>query len=167
MRLVTPGHRAGPAYEIFPTDRNVRFEEMEYEVPRAAGFPALQEAIELIRSRSLNVTFPFEFRWVAADDIWLSPFNRGPCASISLHQYTKLPYREPFQAVEPVFAAHGGRPHWGKRHNLGAREVMALYPGAEDFMRVRELVDPTGKLANPYLLGLFDPRTSRSKATHA
>ena len=167
MRLVTPGHRAGPAYEIFPTDRNVRFEEMEYEVPRAAGFPALQEAIEVIRKRSLNVTFPFEFRWVAGDDIWLSPFNRGPCASISLHQYSKLPYREPFQAIEPVFAAHGGRPHWGKRHSLGAREVIALYPGAEDFMRVRELVDPSGKLANSYLLGLFDPRTSRTKATHA
>lgn len=167
MRLVTSGHRAGPAHEIFPTQRNVRFEEMEYEVPRAAGFAALQEASDVIRKRSLNVTFPFEFRWVAGDDIWLSPFNRGACASISVHQYTKLPYREVFQAVEPVLAAYGGRPHWGKRHTLGAREVMALYPGAEDFMRVRELVDPSGKLANAYLLGLFDPRTSRTKATHA
>jgi FAD/FMN-containing dehydrogenase len=136
-------------------------------VPRAAGFSALKEAIQLIRTRSLNVQFPFEFRWVAGDDIWLSPFNRGPCASISLHQYAKLPFQPPFDMIEPIFAAHGGRPHWGKRHSLTARELLALYPMAEDFMRVREQVDPTAKLANSYLLGLFDPKTPRTKAVHA
>jgi FAD-linked oxidoreductase len=155
MRLVTPGHRFGPAHQIFATERNVRFEEMEYEVPRDAGFATLRAAIALIRARSLNVTFPFEFRWVAGDDIWLSPFNRGPCASISLHQYTKLPYDEPFRELEPVLAAHGGRPHWAKRHSLNAKSVRASYPMSEQFKRVRKQVDPTDKLANAYLLGLF------------
>jgi FAD-linked oxidoreductase len=167
MRLVTSGNRVGPAYEIFPSERTVRFEEMEYEVPRDAGFAALQEAIALIRTRKLNVTFPFEFRWVAGDDIWLSPFNRGPCASISAHQYSKLPYRELFALLEPVFAAHGGRPHWGKRHSLTARDVRTLYPMVSDFMRVRAQVDPTDKLANDYLLELFDAKPSRAKAAHA
>ncbi|HET8932582.1 MAG TPA: D-arabinono-1,4-lactone oxidase [Polyangiales bacterium] len=166
-RLASSGSRIGPAHEIFPTDRNLRFEELEYEVPRAAGFAALQEATALIRARSLNVTFPFEFRWVAGDDIWLSPFNRGPCASISVHQYAKLPFTELFDTLEPIFAAHGGRPHWGKRHSLGAREVLALYPKAQDFMRVHAQVDPTGKLANHYLLGLFDHTSTRTKAAHA
>ena len=155
VRLVTAGQRTGPAHEIFPTERNVRFEEMEYELPRDAGFAALKAAITLIRTRALNVTFPFEFRWVAGDDIWLSPFNRGPCASISLHQYAKLPYEAPFRALEPILQAHGGRPHWGKRHNLSARDVLTLYPMAEHFKRVREQVDPTNKLANRYLLELF------------
>ena len=155
MRFVTPSHRVGPAHEIFPTDRNVRFEEMEYEVPRDAGFPTLKAAIELIRARALNVTFPFEFRWVAGDDIWLSPFNRGPCASISLHQYAKLPYDEPFRMLEPILAAHGGRPHWAKRHNMRARDIAASYPMLERFQRVREQVDPTNKLANNYLSKLF------------
>lgn len=155
MSLVTPGHRFGPAHEIFPTERNVRFEEMEYELPRETGFPTLKAAIALIRARSLNVTFPFEYRWVAGDDIWLSPFNRGPCASISLHQYAKLPYDQPFRALEPLFAAHGGRPHWAKRHTMSARDVLKSYPMAERFQRVRAQVDPTNKLANDYLLSLF------------
>jgi FAD/FMN-containing dehydrogenase len=155
MSLVTHGQRVGPAHEIFPSERNIRFEEMEYEISRDAGFPTLKAAIALIRARSLNVTFPFEFRWVAGDDIWLSPFNRGACASISVHQYSKLPYEEPFRALEPLFAAHGGRPHWAKRHSLTARDVCMLYPMAESFKRVREQVDPENKLANDYLLRLF------------
>jgi len=155
MRFVTPGHRVGPAHEIFPTDRNVRFEEMEYEIPRDAGFPTLNAAIALIRARTLHVTFPFEFRWVAGDDIWLSPFNRGPCASISLHQYAKLSYDESFRALEPLLAAHGGRPHWAKRHNMSARDIAASYPMLEQFKRVRAQVDRTNKLANNYLLSLF------------
>lgn len=167
MALVTPSHRFGPAHEIFPTERNVRFEEMEYEVPRAAGFPALLEAVSVIRARSLHVTFPFEFRWVAPDDIWLSPFNNGPCASISVHQYHKLPHEHVFAALEPVLAAHGGRPHWGKRHSSSARQVYARYPKAADFARVREQCDPTRKLANDYLLRLFDPQTSGTGGAHA
>jgi FAD/FMN-containing dehydrogenase len=128
---------------------------MEYEIPRDAGFPTLKAAIALIRARSLNVTFPFEYRWVAGDDIWLSPFNRGACASISLHQYAKLPYDQPFRALEPLLAAHGGRPHWAKRHTMSARDLLTNYPMAERFKRVREQVDPSNKLANSYLLRLF------------
>lgn len=167
MSLVTPSTRFGPAYEIFPTERNVRFEEMEYEVPREAGFPTLQALITAIRARSLHVTFPFEFRWVAGDDIWLSPFNRGPCAAISVHQYAKLPWREVFEAVEPIFVAHGGRPHWGKRHNLTAHDVAAMYPMAERFWRVRDQVDPGGKFTNDYLLRLFGANSTAQQVAHA
>jgi FAD/FMN-containing dehydrogenase len=54
-----------------------------------------------------------------------------------------------------LLAAHGGRPHWGKRHNMSARDIAASYPMLEQFKRVRAQVDPTNKLANNYLLSLF------------
>lgn len=156
--LVKPGlrqRRVGPAYRIFPSERTVKFEEMEYELPRANGWAALREAIAWIRRRKLPVTFPFEFRLIAGDDIWLSPFSSGPCASISVHQYAKMPWREFFAGVEPVFRAHGGRPHWAKRHTLAARDVDALYPNAERFRAVRAAHDPGAKFANALLSDLF------------
>lgn len=156
MAGIHGSRRVGPAYQIFPSERRVRFEEMEYEVPRAAGIPALREAIRWIRQHRRAVMFPFEFRWTAADDIWLSPFNGGPCASISFHQYAKRRWQSLFAEVEPIFRAHGGRPHWGKRHSLGAREVFELYPRARDFCAVRRKVDPHGKFTNDYLNNLFD-----------
>jgi FAD-linked oxidoreductase len=156
MAEIRGSRRVGPAHLIFPSDRRVRFEEMEYELPRDAGLPALREAIRWIRRRRRAVLFPFEFRWVAADDIWLSPFHRGPCASISIHQYAGLRWQELFAEVEPVFRAHGGRPHWGKRHSLTARDVVALYPRAGAFCAVRRRVDPQQKFANDHLTRLFD-----------
>lgn len=148
--------RVGPAYQIFPSDRTVRFEEMEYEIPREAGWAALKEAIAWIRKRNLPITFPFEFRIVAGDDIWLSPMSGGDRVSISVHQYAKMPWREFFAAIEPVFRAHGGRPHWAKRHTLAARDVEALYPNAARFKAVRAEHDPHAKFANAHLAELFE-----------
>ena len=147
--------RVGPAYQIFPSDRTVRFEEMEYEMPYGSGWAALREAISWIRKRELPVTFPFEFRAVAGDDIWMSPMNNGPCLSISVHQYTKMPWRDFFEGIEPIFRAHGGRPHWAKRHTLTAGDVDRLYPKASAFRAVRAEHDPGGKFANAHLAELF------------
>lgn len=156
--IVSPGvkqRRVGPAYQIFPSDRTVKFEEMEYEMPAAAGWPALHEAIAWIRKRKLPVTFPFEFRAVAGDDIWMSPMNNGPCLSISMHQYAKMPWRDVLGGAEPIFRDHGGRPHWAKRHTLTAADVDKLYPQAGRFRDVRAKYDPAGKFANAHLATLF------------
>lgn len=156
--IVKPGirqRRVGPAYQIFPSERSVRFEEMEYEIPVAQGWQALREAIAYIRARKLPITFPFEFRAIAADDIWLSPFHAGPCVSISAHQYAKMPWRTFFAGIEPIFRAHGGRPHWAKRHTLTRVDVDALYPAASRFRAVRAAHDPTAKFANAHLAALF------------
>ena len=77
-RLGRPSTRAGPAYRIFPSERTIRFEEMEYEMPVAAAVAALRETLALVRARRMPLIFPFEFRMVAGDDIWLSPFHAGP-----------------------------------------------------------------------------------------
>ncbi len=150
--------RVGPAYKIFPSDRTVKFEEMEYELPRANGWPALREVIAWIRKKKLPVTFPFEFRLVAADDIWLSPFQGRVGASISMHQYHKMAWGKIFADAEQIFRAHDGRPHWAKRHTLTTADVHQLYPNAKDFCAVRDKVDPGAKFANAHLTKLFDIR---------
>ena len=154
-RLTRPSQRSGPAWQIFPSERTVRFEEMEYEIPLANAVPALREALDLVRARRMPLIFPFEFRIVAADDIWLSPFHAGPCASISVHQYAAMPFAEHFAALEAVFRKHGGRPHWAKRHTLSSDDLLALYPQAEAFGQVRKRADPGGKFMNDHLRQLF------------
>ena len=156
MRLAgKPSRRVGPAHAIFPSERNIRFEEMEYELPRAAGLPTLRAAIDHIRKRRLPITFPFEFRLAAGDDIWMSPFNAGPGASISFHQYAKMPWRPAFAEMEAVLRDGAGRPHWAKRHTLAPADVHRLYPRAADFLAVRKTWDPSGKFANTHLTELF------------
>ncbi|PQM28658.1 FAD-linked oxidoreductase [Sphingopyxis lindanitolerans] len=155
MKTRFDGQRRGPAHAIFPSDRTIRFEEMEYELPRAAGLDALTEVIGWIRRKRLPVSFPFEYRTVAADDIWMSPMNAGPVAAISMHQYAKMPWADHFAGAEAIFRAHGGRPHWAKRHTLTRGDVDTLYPMAERYRTVRRAADRQGKFLNPHLEALF------------
>ena len=159
QRLLTRGMgsstRAAPAWSIFPSERDIRFEEMEGELPAAAGPDALRQAIAEVRRRRLPIMFPFEFRAVAGDDIWMSPMNAGPCVSISFHQYAKMPWAEAFAAIEAVFNAHGSRPHWAKRHTLASADVLRLYPMAERWGAARRRVDPEAKFMNRHLRELF------------
>ncbi len=152
--------RVGPAYRIFPSERSVKFEEMEYELPRANGWPALREVIAWIRKKKLPVTFPFEFRLVAADNVWISPFNGREGASISMHQYAPMAWREIFAEAEKIFRAHDGRPHWAKRHTLTTADVNLLYPQAARFCAVRDEVDPVAKFANAHLSEVFGIKAS-------
>jgi len=156
MRLsAKPTRRIGPAYKIFPSDRTIRFEEMEYELPRAAGMDTLKEAIAFIRRKRMPIQFPFEFRLTAGDDIWMSPFNNGPGASISFHQYARMPWREAFADIEAILRGGGGRPHWAKRHTLTTADVHRLYPRTPDYLAVRAAVDPGAKFTNTHLGQLF------------
>ncbi len=154
-RAIRSSERSGPAGRIFPSERSVRFEEMEYEIPAENGPDALRAAMKLVRDAGWPIIFPFEFRTVAADDIWLSPMQGRACVSISFHQYARMPWREAFAGVEKVFQAAGGRPHWAKRHTLTSADVLRLYPDAQRFGAVRKRVDPTAKFLNAHLAELF------------
>jgi len=154
-RLMSTSTRAAPAHRIFPSERTTLFEEMEYEIPAAAGPDALRAAIAEVRRRKFPIIFPLEFRTVAADDIWLSPMHGRPCVSISFHQYARMDWKTPFAAVEPVFAAAGGRPHWAKRHSLTSADVQRLYPMTASWAEVRRRVDPSAKFMNASLRDLF------------
>jgi hypothetical protein len=108
MKSGISGRRRGPAHSIFPSDRTLRFEEMEYEMPRSVGLETLDEVVGWIRRKRLPVTFPFEYRVVAADDIWMSPMNAGPVAAISMHQYAKMPWAACSPTPRRSFAARAG-----------------------------------------------------------
>jgi FAD/FMN-containing dehydrogenase len=150
------GERIGWSDEIFPSERNVKFNETEFAVPEAAGPDCLREIRDLMRKRHPDVAWPLEYRTLAADEIPLSPAYRRATVTISVHQAAELPYAGFFGDVEAVFRSHGGRPHWGKHHTHQASELRALYPEWERFHALRRRVDPRGRLLNDYLRRLLD-----------
>jgi FAD/FMN-containing dehydrogenase len=95
------------------------------------------------------------WRTVAADDALLSPCGGRASTTISLHQNASLPWREFFDDIEPVFRAHGGRPHWGKKHTRLGVQLAPLYPYWDRFTRIRREFDPDGVFLTPYLRELL------------
>jgi L-gulonolactone oxidase len=139
------------APKVFISQRTVRFHEMEYAVPRSA-LPELFREIQAVIERSgERVSFPIEVRCAPADDIPLSTASGRDSAYVAVHQYRKTPYERYFGSIEKLFGELGGRPHWGKLHNLGAAELRARYPRFDDFLAVRREVDPEGVFRNRYL----------------
>lgn len=145
----------GNSWKNYANERNVRFNEMEYHLPRESGLQALREIISALESNHHEVFFPLEVRYVKGDDIWLSPFHQQDSMSIAVHRYFEEDYQPYFQTVEPILRKHGGRPHWGKLNSLTRADFKALYPNWNDFAQVRAEMDPEGRFLNPYLRELF------------
>ncbi len=152
-----PGHgQARWSHEIFPSPRPIRFNEMEYAVAYERGADCVREIVEAIRKKRINTGFPLEFRSVAGDDIWLSPFYKRESATIAVHQYFKADPTRLFETCESIFRAYDGRPHWGKRHTRTAEELRGLYPEFDRFRALRRSVDPAGRFLNPYLKAMLE-----------
>ena len=155
FRTLPSEYSVASSWQSYSHSRQVRFNEMEYHLPRETGLQAFREIRERVERDFPEVFFPMEIRYVKADDIWLSPFQHQDCISIAVHRHHAEDHRPLFEAVEPIFRRHGGRPHWGKLHSLKAGELKALYPNWKDFLAVREELDPAGRFLNPYLRNLF------------
>lgn len=142
------------SWKLLSTVRPTRFNETEYHVPREAGIACVREVIAALEKRN-EVFFPMEFRFVKADDAWLSPFYKRDSCSIAVHAAHGEAYDYLLSDLGPIFRKHGGRPHWGKLHNLGAKELAGLYPRWNDFLALRQQMDPNGRMLNPHLRSLF------------
>lgn len=143
---------SGESWEVIPRVRTLRFDEMEYAVPYADGIDCFQE----VRQRILHehreyVGWRVLYRAVASDDAWLSNAHGRDVVTISLHQNAGLEFWRLFEDIEPIFLAYEGRPHWGKKHRLGAGRLQRLYPRWADFQALRKRVDPDGVFLNDYL----------------
>jgi FAD-linked oxidoreductase len=155
MSGLPPEESVDDSWKLLSNERPVRFNEMEFHLPRETQMQALTEVMAIIERGHDEVFFPLEVRSIAPDDAWLSPFYGRESGSIAVHAFYKDDYRRLFAAVEPVLRRHGGRPHWGKLHTLRAADLAALYPRWRDAMDVRQSLDPEGRMLNDHLRRLF------------
>ena len=137
--------------KVFTTNRTVRFREMEYAIPLEAIPEAVRGVRALIERHGWNVSFPIEVRAAASDDNWLSTAYGRETGYIAVHRYFREDPTEYFAAVEQLMRGFGGRPHWGKLHTQTAETLREVYPNFDDFLRVRDELDPAGVFQNPYL----------------
>ena len=150
--------KTGPSHEIIPKHSDIpdRFDEMEYALPAEAGPECLLAVRARLREKWRRiVAWRVLYRFIRADDSWLSEAHGRETVSISLHQNSALPFRAFFADIEPIFQAHGGRPHWAKIHAMGGDALRARYPMAERFFALRRALDPDGVFLTPALRAMF------------
>jgi L-gulonolactone oxidase len=144
---------------VFASPRYVRFTEMEYAVPREAAVQVVRELRDMVKRSGLMISFPVEVRFVAADDIPLSPSSGRDTCYVAVHMYQGMENHQYFSAVEDIMRAVGGRPHWGKLHFQTAETLAPRYPRWAEAQTVRRRLDPEGTFANTYTDRVLGPVT--------
>ena len=136
---------------VFASDRTVRFREMEYALPVAAVPDAVRAVRALIDAKGWRISFPIEVRSSAADELWLSTATGRATGYVAAHRYYREDPTVYFREVEAIMRAHDGRPHWGKMHNRTVEDLRPSYLRLDDFVAVRNRLDPDRLFANDYL----------------
>jgi FAD-linked oxidoreductase len=145
------------SYNVFVTDRRVRFREMEYAIPLAEVPDALREIDALIQRMGWTISFPIEVRAAASDALWMSTATGRATGYIAVHRYFKEDPTQYFTAVEDIMKARGGRPHWGKMNFRTAADLAPSYPRFGDFQKLRNRMDPDRLFTNAYLDRVLGP----------
>ena len=166
-RLMGDREYADVSHRVFCSPRRVRFVEMEYALPRAAAREAVEGVRRVAEAHRPAVSFPIEVRFAAADDIPLSTASGRDSTYLAVHMFAGQPYRRYFDEVEAVLVALDGRPHWGKLHSLDAETLRGRYPRFDEFLAVRDGVDPHGVFANDYLDRVLGPPSARADSEGA
>ena len=142
------------SYRVFASHRDVVFRESEFAVPRAAVPEVLRELKAFLDRRDEVVTFPVEVRFAGQDDRWLSTAYGRETGYIAIHQYASREHERYFSAFWRLLDELVGpdaRPHWGKLHDLDAFRLRSRYPRFDDFVALRDRLDPRRVFTNDYL----------------
>ena len=133
-----------------------RHQETEYAIAREDAAAAIDRMRDIVNNGAgYKVNFPQEVRFVAADDIPMSPATgRDSCylgGYISSLKWAPSYYLE----FEGMMADFGGRPHWGKSFDRSAAELRELYPAYDSFNALRRKYDPEGIFRNGFVDRVF------------
>ena len=138
------------SFKIFASPRIVRFYEMEHALPVEALVPALKEIRAMVDRKRYLLNFPVEVRFTKGDDVPLSTAYGRDSAYIAVHVYKGMECEPFFRDVEDILRAYDARPHWGKMHYRDADELSKLYPRWDQFIALRNQLDPQRTFSNAY-----------------
>ena len=138
------------SFKIFASPRIVRFYEMEHALPVEALVPALKEIRAMVDRKGYLLNFPVEVRFTKGDDVPLSTAYGRDSAYIAVHVYKGMECQPFFRDVEDILRAYDARPHWGKMHYREADELSKLYPRWDEFITLRNQLDPQRTFSNAY-----------------
>jgi xylitol oxidase len=125
--------------------------QSEYLVPREHAVAALR-AINAMRDRIAPLLQISEVRTIAADDLWMSPCYRQPCAAIHFTWRKDWPAVSALlPVIEAALAPFAARPHWGKLFTMPPGQLQPLYTKLADFRELLQSLDARGKFRNGFL----------------
>ncbi len=128
--------------------------QSEYFVSAEHGLAAYL-AVASIGSEVSPLLHVSEIRFVAADDLWMSPAYKRDVVGIHFtwrNNWERV--RRLLPLVEQALAPFSPVPHWGKLSTIPKEVLVSRYPRLRDFHQLVTCYDPERKFTNDYLRGI-------------
>jgi xylitol oxidase len=149
-----PWHERLPHFLLAFTPSSGDELQSEYFVDRSVATGAIA-AVRGMAERIAPLLQVAEMRTMAGERQWLSP-TRGR-DTVALH-FTWVADQPAVEALLPdlesALAPFEARPHWGKLFATRRDRLAELYPRVDEFVALRERLDPRRVFANGFLTGL-------------
>ncbi|ATH96769.1 D-arabinono-1,4-lactone oxidase [Dermabacter jinjuensis] len=153
--LMPAAEAVGLPHRLYVASRRTRFRECELAVPASRFEEAFEALTRALEGKTRSLIFPLEVRRAAADDVWLSTAHGRDTVYIAAHNPVHATSDDYLHLVHDTLVEFEGRPHWGKMHWLREAELRELYPNFEQFVSVRNELDPDRLFSTPYLDSLL------------
>ena len=153
-----PQFRIEKSYEIFIIPYYI---SPQTQQELAVGIGDCQRSLQILRKfviqNRIGVNSFIEIRNVKSDDFWLSPnYRRNSCHLTQILYYPNtMTFTQYFFDYFNLIGEFKPRPHWGKHFTMNASHLNDLYPKFEDFLEVRDRLDPLKIFTNTFFEHLF------------
>lgn len=153
--MFRPIDRVNRGHRLFATLMPPPHIEAEFAIPYERTVEAAERLRGIIDAHDLRVNFIQELRFVAADDILMSPaFARDSCHFGGYIGQCRDTERF-LGHFEALMLDLDGRPHWGKVFAAGHQELKGRLPNFARFAAIRARLDPDGVFVNPFIRRIF------------
>lgn len=149
-----PWHERLPHFRLDFTPSSGDELQTEYLVPRDRAVELLADVVALA-PRIHPLLHVSEVRTMAADTLWLSGAYGRDTVGIHFTWQKRPEVVDLLPELDDLFAARGGRPHWGKLYAVTGLPLAERYPRFADFAALATAMDPTGKFRNRSLDALL------------
>lgn len=152
----------GDIYQIFCRGIAAPQINIEMGIPLSRAGAVIEKIKAWCDATHPHMHYPIILRCTGKSSAWLSPsWGEATCFFGFVVYYADdgslSPEGTEFLAgVEKLLANEGGRPHWGKYFNRQLYDWSACYPRWQDFLAVKNALDPQGKFSNTFTRDLFN-----------
>ena len=151
-----PRRRVDRSDRVMKVSNTIPFhQETEYAIPIEHAAEAIDRTRKMVLKADYRVNFPLEVRFVAADDIPMSPASGRDSCYIGAYVGSLKWAPAYFAEFEEMIREYRGRPHWAKSFSRTAEELRELYPAYDDFNKLRQACDPLGLFRNSFVDRVF------------
>jgi hypothetical protein len=151
-----PLDRIEKSYKVFKVPEPPKHRETEWAFDLKCARKILFDYKEMFTNTRYTFNFIQEIRFTKGDNFWLSECYGRDTLWIGTYNLYDHQWKDILKDFEQFGIQNKGRPHWGKEFSVGKDYLEQQYDKFQEFVALKEKLDPRGKFQNKWTKQIFE-----------